>query len=351
MAAAAQPSYSLDGVDDASAALILELQLADIDCLRSRLTGKQREGTRTDAELALLLASENLESVRSTISDRCMTQSIANAVQTDGEIVAAAAFEEDVSSRDRVMAQRLDRNRAIQQDQACNHKETLDNNLLAKLAGMYLSEEKGIELLESGSEQHVDGESSTSRVQSDTATNNINRQCTACGETKKYFDVISGPCGHEYCRNCLRELFEVSFTDESLFPPRCCRQPISVDSVAIFLTKIIKDRFAEREIECSTPNRTYCSNSDCSCFLKADEIEGDIATCTRCGTRTCTMCKATEHVGDCPQDTALHAVVDLANTENWQRCFSYRNIVQLEVGCNHITYEDPVQKPRYIINL
>ena len=248
------------------------------------------------------------------------------------------------------MAQRLNRNIAVQQDQACDHQEKLDNNLLAKLAGMYLSEERGIELLESGSEQHVDGESSTSRVQSDTATNNINRQCTACGETKKYFDVISGPCGHEYCRNCLRELFEVSFTDESLFPPRCCRQPISVDSVAIFLTKTIKERFEEREIECNTPNRTYCTNSDCSRFIRAEEIEGDIATCTRCGTRTCTMCKAAEHVGDCPQDTALHAILDLANTENWQRCYNCRNIVQLEVGCNHITYEFPISNPRYLTN-
>lgn len=347
MAATTQPSCSLDGVDNASAALILELQLADIDDLRSRLTGKQREGIRTDAELALLLASENLDSVRLTISDRRMTQSIADAVQTDGEIVAAAAFEEDVATRDRVMAQGLDGNRAAPQDQVCDHQETLDNSLLAKLAGMYLSEEKGMELLYSGGEQPVEGESSTGRVQSDTAASNIDRQCIACGDTKKYFDVISGPCGHEYCRACLRELFELSFTDESLYPPRCCRQPVPIDSVAIFLTKSIKERFEERRKECNTPNRTYCSKSDCSRFIQAEEIEGDIATCTCCGTRTCTMCKAVEHVSDCPQDTALHTVVDLANTKNWQRCYNCRNIVELDVGCNHITYELPFYNPRY----
>lgn len=204
---------------------------------------------------------------------------------------------------------------------------------------MYLSEEKGLELFDPYEEQQEVGESSTSQMRSDVARKHNNRQCTACGDTKKYFDVIAGPCGHEYCRDCLRALFELSFRDESLFPPRCCRRSIPVSSVEIFLTKSIKQRFEERSIECSTLNRTYCSSSRCSRFIRADEIEGDIATCTICGTTTCTICKAAGHAGECPHDTALHAVVDLANTEHWQRCYSCRSIVQLEVGCNHITYE------------
>jgi hypothetical protein len=340
MAIVAQSSWSLEGMDDASAALILELQLADIDNLQAKMTGKQCEGTHTDAELALLMTYENLKTLHSTISDRRMTQSIADAVQQDGHLVAAVAFEEEIAYGDRAFAQGLNGSRVVPEDQAQGQKEPLDDILLAKLAGMYLSEEKGIELFGQYEEQHEVGESSTSQTRSDIARKPVNRQCTACGDMKKYFDVISGPCRHEYCRDCLRELFELSFTDESLFPPRCCRRPIPVSSVEIFLTKIIKQRFEERTIECSTPNRTYCSSSRCSRFIRADEIEGDTATCTSCGTTTCTVCKAAGHVGECPHDTALHAVVDLANTENWQRCYSCRSIVQLEVGCNHITYED-----------
>lgn len=71
--------------------------------------------------------------------------------------------------------------------------------LLAKLAGLYLSEEKGIELFGPHVEQQDIGESSTSRTQYNIAKKHINRQCTACGDTKEYFDVISGLCGHEYC--------------------------------------------------------------------------------------------------------------------------------------------------------
>lgn len=83
MAIVAQSLCSLEGMDDASAALILELQLADIDNLQAKMTGKQREGTCTDAEFALLMTAENLKTLRSTISDRRMTQSIADAVQQD----------------------------------------------------------------------------------------------------------------------------------------------------------------------------------------------------------------------------------------------------------------------------
>lgn len=91
--------------------------------------------------------------------------------------------------------------------------------------------------------------------------------------------------------------------------------------------------------------RTCCSNYRCSRFITAVEIEGDTATCTSCAISTCTVCKGAGHVGECPHDTALHAVVDLANTENWQRYYRCRSIVQLEVGCNHITYVQPLSSP------
>lgn len=334
MAAVAQPLCSLDGIDDASAALILELQLEDIDTLQAQVSGKQREGTYSDAELALLLTSQQLESLRSNLSDRRMTQSIANAVQQDGTLLAAVAFEEDVACRDHLFARRLNGNGATHD--VAEHSETIDDQLLSKLAGMYLSEDTGLELFNACEEGETGGLSSR-RGGGAVENRRINRYCVACQETKKYFDVMSGPCNHEYCRNCLRELFEASLTDESLFPPRCCRQPIPVQSVGIFLTKDIKQRFEEKMIEFSTPNRTYCCNARCSVFINADEIEGDIATCGSCGSATCTLCKASAHNGECPHDTALHAVVDLANEENWQRCYSCRSIVQLEVGCNHMT--------------
>lgn len=117
MAAVAQSLCSREGIDDASAALILDFQLADIETVQAQNTGKQNEGTGTDAEIALLMTYENLKILRSTISDRRTTQSIAEAVQHDGHLVAAAASEEEIAQGDRAFAQRLNGNRVTPEDQ------------------------------------------------------------------------------------------------------------------------------------------------------------------------------------------------------------------------------------------
>jgi len=50
-------------MDDATANLILELQLSDINTMQSSSTGKGRKGELTDAELALSLLQQNLEEI------------------------------------------------------------------------------------------------------------------------------------------------------------------------------------------------------------------------------------------------------------------------------------------------
>lgn len=162
--------------------------------------------------------------------------------------------------------------------------------------------------------------------------------CDACRETKKYFDVLEAPCGHGYCKSCLQQHFDQASTDESLFPPRCCRQPIDVNEAQIFLTKELRDKFERAKVEFSATNRTYCSRSTCSAFMPSNLVQGDTATCLECETETCVMCKARAHEGDCPEDSALHETLALANESGWQRCYSCRRLVELEVGCNHMRY-------------
>ena len=145
--------------------------------------------------------------------------------------------------------------------------------------------------------------------------------------------MIAGPCQHEYCRDCIRDLFSASLTDESLFPPRCCRQNIPLKAVSIFLTKEIKKEFEKKKVEFGTPNRTYCSRPTCSTFIKAENIVDEIAFCPDCTRQTCSVCKSEAHEGeDCPNDTALQQTLDLANESGWQRCYSCRRMVELDIG-------------------
>ena len=73
-------------------------------------------------------------------------------------------------------------------------------------------------------------------------------------------------------------------------------------------------------------------------FMHAEDITGDEALCPACCTFTCTICKGYEHTGDCPEDTATKEVLDLAAKEGWRRCGKCSRMIDLKVGCNHITF-------------
>jgi hypothetical protein len=47
-------------------------------------------------------------------------------------------------------------------------------------------------------------------------------ECTACLEDTSETLII--PCGHAYCRECLRGIITVSLKNRHLWPPGCCQE-------------------------------------------------------------------------------------------------------------------------------
>ena len=105
-----------------------------------------------------------------------------------------------------------------------------------------------------------------------------------------------------------------------------------------WVLRLLHPSQANKKVEFDTPNRTYCSNPLCSAFKRPESIINEQDTCPGCNTITCTLCKATAHEGAFPIDTALHQLLHTANENSWQRCYSCRRLVELDVGCNHITF-------------
>lgn len=215
----------------------------------------------------------------------------------------------------------------------------MDEELLEKLSARYVA--SPAENDDTGGPAYADSEEESEQPLSTSFSGSYQyskkRRCTACQEFIDFSRVARAPCGHEYCEDCLRDLFKSSMTDESLFPPRCCSQSIPSVSVRIFLTSEIVHQFGKKKIEFETKDRTYCSSPTCSAFLNAENIEAERGTCPDCGTITCTMCKATAHGGDCPADVNLQLVLATAAENSWQRCYSCRRLVELDTGCNHMT--------------
>ncbi|KAF2229482.1 hypothetical protein EV356DRAFT_521044 [Viridothelium virens] len=165
--------------------------------------------------------------------------------------------------------------------------------------------------------------------------------CIICDETFPTHETIELSCEpehHVYCNNCAAQLFEMATKDESLYPPRCCRNPIPLETVQKFLTPEATLNFLNKSVEFNTENRTYCCNPSCSTFIPQPDIQNNVAVCLECNTETCAFCKQESHQGeDCPQDPEIRSVVRLAGDKGWKRCTSCRRMIELSIGCFHMT--------------
>lgn len=169
-------------------------------------------------------------------------------------------------------------------------------------------------------------------------------RCSACMEEKPRFDIIDFKCKrdgdattHVYCRGCLVDLFQASLTDTTLFPPRCCGNLIPISACRTILPPALIREYEEKEIELLLPNPVYCSNRYCGKFIKPQHTIADVATCSICRAETCCVCKNPNHRGVCPKDPAVLALIDFAGKMKWQRCPKCRTLVELQMGCYHMT--------------
>ena len=90
--------------------------------------------------------------------------------------------------------------------------------------------------------------------------------------------------------------------------------------------------------ELAHPNPTYCCSIECAQFIRAKDIKNDVGTCVFCKNNTCVLCKGEEHDGLCPKDPHVVLLMDIANRSRWQQCSRCKNMVELAVGCFHMTY-------------
>ncbi|PVH84534.1 hypothetical protein DL98DRAFT_485129 [Cadophora sp. DSE1049] len=314
-------------MDSETAALILQLHIEDSDELFSSCEGKGKgiEGVVSDTQIALQLYRDELQRNANIISDQNMTRSMARACQTDGNMLALSFSQEQRETRDRQVALRLSGEAAplAITERAANEDEELDDEMLEKLSALYIC---------------AAGEEQSSKWAASRPSKVPKRHCTACRETFSFSELGRAPCTHEYCRTCLQDLFNASMTDDTLLPPRCCRQPITpTTNIRIYLTPSIAHLYSAKKIEFDTPNRTSRSNPLCSSFIRTEYVVEEKATCQVCEAVTCTICKGAEHGGDCPEDEALKMVLETARENQWQRCYNCHRLVELDTGCNHMT--------------
>lgn len=327
-------------IDQPTANLLIQLQLQDASLYFKSSKGKSHNPT--DEELAFQLQNKELEIISQLLADRQIATSFAAAVQADGCIVAVNQVEEENACKDRDIARQWTEDGRL--ESLADFKSTpatLDDKTLAKLQILYVSGMEGYHIMGvmgTGDSKTEQAESSAWAARQTSQSLSPMRQCVACQEQTEFVNVARAPCQHEYCHPCLEDLFKASLTDESLFPPRCCQQPINMNIARIFLKSDLIEQYEKKKIKFKTPNRTYCYYSECGAFINTSHINSEVATCPSCGHTTYTNCKGRAHIGDCPNDTAMQQLLATTEENGWQRCYSCWRIVELDHGCNHMTF-------------
>jgi len=166
----------------------------------------------------------------------------------------------------------------------------------------------------------------------------VRSRCPVCLEDKDTDRLIPLSCVHSYCPECLVDLFERATKDEQLFPPRCCRELIPVSLIYPHASAESLLAFENASVEFTTTDRTYCSSPSCSTFIPPSFIIASQAECPACQTKTCAICKHVAHDDQgCPEDPEILQTMIIAAQNDWKRCVRCGTMIELGVGCYHMT--------------
>ena len=333
-------------MDDEPTHAVLSPQLDDLNRLLDPSAHVNDHVDVSDIRIALISCRDELAARLRSVQDRRMGRSIARAVLHDEPILRQARSQENSAIRDRSFACRMcgARNESPRAP-IIDGTDSVDDMVMTGFAQLNLALPEEPDLMEvhaapqSNTPSHSAGRAFGPVQPLHTeAVLDVQKTCESCSEHVSYSAAVSAPCGHDYCQNCAKQLFLNSMRDESLFPPRCCHQPIPLAAIDVFLTAEFINHFEEKAVEFSTSNRLYCAWPTCSTFIPPTKINGDIAICPKCDFWVCALCKGHAHQGrDCPKDAGLDALMSTATKEGWQCCYRCKRFIELDLGCNHIT--------------
>lgn len=357
-------------IDQASADVILALQLQDIQTVRYSSVGEE------DADLALALQAyqDELERSASTLRDyRVATlleeipqqlppvppavMPIADAIEPPNRPLPYITNSQDATEQHNIQPMGPTTSNdspswtsnIFGEPHGDSEGSTTNPNLIAR-AGLFLLD--AFRQRPWGDTPHVDDGSESQDLRSDPEEHHsLNAHSDASSESlepslscsicryeisPEHSFLLS--CQDRYCDECIICLFNAAMKHESLFPPQCCGEQVPLATVQHLITAEIELAFQMRRVELATPNRVYCSKTDCSAFIEPWYHVGDTATCPKCYSHTCITCKGPKHENQCPLNPAAIDLMALAASQGYKQCPSCHTMIEFIQGCNHMTF-------------
>lgn len=307
----------------------LQLLREGIDVLEQRKRRKRAAAGMKDQELALLCTREELENRQTYIINAISAHKVN---YSDKLVVSGRKLR---SSKNSAKKATHGDDQGVTPLAKASSSKTLEfnfggfseetRNLYSNLMNSSLS-------FETGEEASAHNKATTKKT-----PKNDEKRCTAC-----FDDLVTssfkGSCGHEFCRDCMRRMFQAALKDDHLFPPRCCDKVVKPRSLLRFLNLNEIKKYDEKILEYETKDKLYCGDPKCSKFIPPSAIRDEHGTCKSCKKKTHVLCRSLAHVrDDCPEDKALQRVLKIAKKNRWKRCTNCRTMVSLNGGCSHIS--------------
>ncbi|KAH7912639.1 hypothetical protein BJ138DRAFT_756699 [Hygrophoropsis aurantiaca] len=298
--------------------LIAQLTLEDIEAMENALGIKTLTGAAlNDRDVAMGLLLQNARELALLNNDRALAQSLANVV------------DDDPPSQPRPDA--VNRVPDANQPDTSETSQSWGSWFFSWISPTTAPQST------SGEREAEPSISPAARRQSRVATGH---NCTVCLDAI-YGAEVRAPCGHFYGIDCITDLFQSATRDETLYPPRCCRQPIDFAQVKRHLSPALVRLFKEKGTEFGTLKRVYCASPTCSRFLGPlhEGYFSKIYTCPvpTCATKTCGKCRAKHDRGESCTDNSPGDVLALGRRAGWARCPGCAQMIELNVGCYHMT--------------
>jgi hypothetical protein len=201
-------------LDPLSLNLALRMQLEDLEDLAQNIDskGKSREGDAPDSVAAIEAYRHELSSCVQLLSDKVMCQSIAHAVDMDGDAIRALVAEEERAIGDREMALLVSGTREPRPSVA-DASPAPTPSLTQRMFDMMNSlsfRPRGCDADESQARAESSAWAASRPSEEATST------CLGCrDEFRSIKGVTCAGCPHAYCPDCIESLFRASMTDES----------------------------------------------------------------------------------------------------------------------------------------
>ncbi|KAF3915610.1 hypothetical protein ABW21_db0207989 [Orbilia brochopaga] len=158
--------------------------------------------------------------------------------------------------------------------------------------------------------------------------------CNICGDMVQNYRVFSLDCGHRYCVECLRDHIMHVVNRNSQYPPRCC-EPLPLTFAAEVLMEVELNKLLDLRDAYESSKQVSCH--ECKEDILQASIQNASAYCVSCAKFTCTHCGKELHDGLCPEDKDTAMLLETAQKEGWSKCEKCSSVVELTVGCFHMT--------------